>query len=61
MPPDEDGWRAGGFLYGTPDRIVADLKRWESLGVTRAMLQMLDMDDTAAMELLAREVVPACR
>ena len=43
------------------DRIVADLKRWESLGVTRAMLQMLDMDDTAAMELLAREVVPACR
>jgi hypothetical protein len=29
--------------------------------VGRAMLQMLDLEDTAAMELLAREVVPACR
>src|SRR5688572_29688216 len=61
VPSDEAGWRAAGFLYGTPDRVVADLKLWESLGVHRAMLQMLDMDDTAAMELLAREVVPACR
>jgi alkanesulfonate monooxygenase SsuD/methylene tetrahydromethanopterin reductase-like flavin-dependent oxidoreductase (luciferase family) len=61
MPPDEAGWRAAGFLYGAPDRIVADLKRWESLGVGRAMLQMLDMEDTAAMELLARDVIPACR
>jgi alkanesulfonate monooxygenase SsuD/methylene tetrahydromethanopterin reductase-like flavin-dependent oxidoreductase (luciferase family) len=61
VPPDEAGWRAAGFLYGAPERVVADLKRWESLGVRRAMLQMLDLEDTAAMELLAREVVPACR
>jgi alkanesulfonate monooxygenase SsuD/methylene tetrahydromethanopterin reductase-like flavin-dependent oxidoreductase (luciferase family) len=61
VPADEGGWRAAGFLHGTPERVIADLKRWESLGVQRVMLQMLDMDDTAAMELLAREVVPACR
>ena len=61
VPEDEASWRAAGFLYGTPDRVVVDLKRWESLGVQRVMLQMLDMDDDAAMDLLAREVVPACR
>ena len=61
VPADEAGWRAAGFLYGTPERVVVDLKRWESLGVDRVMLQMLDMEDDAAMDLLAREVVPACR
>jgi alkanesulfonate monooxygenase SsuD/methylene tetrahydromethanopterin reductase-like flavin-dependent oxidoreductase (luciferase family) len=58
MPADEAGWRAAGFLYGTPAQVVADLRRWARLGVGRAMLQMLDMDDIAAMELLAAEVVP---
>jgi alkanesulfonate monooxygenase SsuD/methylene tetrahydromethanopterin reductase-like flavin-dependent oxidoreductase (luciferase family) len=61
VPEDEASWRAAGFLYGTPERVVIDLKRWESLGIQRVMLQMLDMEDDAAMELLAREVVPACR
>jgi alkanesulfonate monooxygenase SsuD/methylene tetrahydromethanopterin reductase-like flavin-dependent oxidoreductase (luciferase family) len=61
VPADEAGWRAAGFLYGTPDAVVADLTRWAALGVGRAMLQMLDMEDTTAMELLARDVVPACR
>ncbi|HEY7516913.1 MAG TPA: TIGR03560 family F420-dependent LLM class oxidoreductase [Methylomirabilota bacterium] len=61
VPEDEAGWRAAGFLSGTPDRVVADLKRWESLGVQRVMLQILDMEDDPAMELLARDVVPACR
>jgi alkanesulfonate monooxygenase SsuD/methylene tetrahydromethanopterin reductase-like flavin-dependent oxidoreductase (luciferase family) len=61
VPEDEASWRAAGFLYGTPERVVVDLKRWESLGVQRIMLQMLDMEDDTAMDLLAREVVPACR
>ena len=61
VPEDEATWRAAGFLYGTPERVVIDLKRWESLGIQRVMLQMLDMEDDAAMELLAREVVAACR
>ena len=61
VPADEASWRAAGFLHGTPDRVLADLKRWEGLGVQRVMLQMLDMADAAAMDLLARDVVPACR
>ena len=61
VPEDEVSWRAAGFLYGTPERVVIDLKRWESLGVQRVMLQMLDMEDDVAIDLLAREVVPACR
>jgi F420-dependent oxidoreductase-like protein len=61
VPEDEPSWRTAGFLYGTPERVVMDLKRWEGVGIQRVMLQMLDMEDDAAMELLAREVVPACR
>jgi alkanesulfonate monooxygenase SsuD/methylene tetrahydromethanopterin reductase-like flavin-dependent oxidoreductase (luciferase family) len=61
VPDDEAGWRSAGFLYGEPGHLVDELKRWEKLGVTRVMLQTLDMEDFAAIELLAREVVPACR
>ena len=58
VPDDETGWRAAGFLYGSPPQVVADLRRWEGVGVSRVMLQMLDMEDDAAIELIARDVVP---
>jgi alkanesulfonate monooxygenase len=61
VPENEAGWRSAGFLFGGPAQLVADLKRWEQAGVTRVMLQTLDMEDSGAIELLAREVVPACR
>jgi F420-dependent oxidoreductase-like protein len=61
LPENEAAWRAAGFLYGEPAGIVEELKRWEALGVTRVMLQTLDMEDFAAIEQLARDVVPACR
>ncbi len=61
MPQDAAGWRAAGFLHGTPAEVVADLERWAALGVTRVMLQMLDMEDLTAIELIGREVLPACR
>ena len=59
LPEDEAGWRAACFLYGPPDEIVRDLHRWEGLGVRRVMLQMLDMEDLGALDLIAREVLPA--
>jgi alkanesulfonate monooxygenase SsuD/methylene tetrahydromethanopterin reductase-like flavin-dependent oxidoreductase (luciferase family) len=59
VPEDEASWRAQSFLYGSPDEIAQDLRRWHALGVRRVMLQMLDMDDLAALELIAREVIPA--
>jgi F420-dependent oxidoreductase-like protein len=59
VPEEAAAWRAAGFLYGAPEEIAADLQRWLALGVTRVMLQMLDMDDLAAIELIARKVLPA--
>jgi alkanesulfonate monooxygenase SsuD/methylene tetrahydromethanopterin reductase-like flavin-dependent oxidoreductase (luciferase family) len=61
LPIDEAGWRAGGFLFGSPDRVVDDLREWEHAGVSRVMLQLFDMDDVAAIELIAREVAPRFR
>jgi alkanesulfonate monooxygenase SsuD/methylene tetrahydromethanopterin reductase-like flavin-dependent oxidoreductase (luciferase family) len=61
LPEDEAGWRAVGFLYGSPETVVADLRAWEALGVDRVMLQLLDQDDSELVRLLAREVVPAFR
>jgi len=61
IPDDGAAWRAAGFLYGAADDIIRDLKRWQSLGVHRVLLQMLDMDDVAAIDAIARDVVPAVR
>ena len=58
MPADEDGWRDASFLVGSPADAVASLKEWEEAGVQRVLLQMLDMEDLAAIELFARNVLP---
>ncbi len=58
MPADEDGWRDASFLVGSPADVVASLKEWEAAGVQRVLLQMLDMEDLAAIELFARNVLP---
>jgi hypothetical protein len=34
------------------------LREWEAAGVQRVLLQMLDMEDLAAIELFARHVLP---
>jgi len=59
VPEDETGWRAQSFLYGSPEEVLRDLRHWAALGVQRVMLQLLDMDDLGALELIAREVIPA--
>jgi alkanesulfonate monooxygenase SsuD/methylene tetrahydromethanopterin reductase-like flavin-dependent oxidoreductase (luciferase family) len=61
LPQEAAGWRAAGFLHGTPDEIVRELGRWETLGLNRVMLQLLDQDDLAAIDLFARDVLPAFR
>jgi F420-dependent oxidoreductase-like protein len=61
VPDSEAGWRAAGFLWGEPGAIAGELRGWEKAGVTRVMLQALDMEDLAAIEAIARDVVPACR
>ena len=59
MPEDERAWRAAGFLAGSPETIVADLTRWAQAGMDRVLLQMLDQEDIAALELFARTVMPS--
>jgi F420-dependent oxidoreductase-like protein len=61
LPQGEAAWRDAGFLHGTPAEVVPTLKRWEALGVGRVMLQLLDQDDLAVIDLIAREVLPAFR
>ncbi|MEJ2871165.1 LLM class F420-dependent oxidoreductase [Actinomycetospora sp. OC33-EN08] len=46
-------------LAGTPAQIVDAIGTWrERTGVTRAYLQVLDLDDLDAIELVAAEVAP---
>jgi alkanesulfonate monooxygenase SsuD/methylene tetrahydromethanopterin reductase-like flavin-dependent oxidoreductase (luciferase family) len=59
VPDSEAEWRAQSFLFGSVDEVVRDLRRWHALGIQRVMLQCLDADDLAAIELVAREVIPA--
>jgi alkanesulfonate monooxygenase SsuD/methylene tetrahydromethanopterin reductase-like flavin-dependent oxidoreductase (luciferase family) len=61
MPEDAAGWQAAGFLHGVPAEIVAALQAWASEGIGRVMLQMLDLEDLDAIELIASEVLPALR
>ncbi|MFI5375985.1 MAG: TIGR03560 family F420-dependent LLM class oxidoreductase [Candidatus Rokuibacteriota bacterium] len=61
MPADEEAWRGASFLVGTPDDVIEQLRQWEEAGVQRVLLQMLDQEDLAAIELFARHVLPRVR
>jgi F420-dependent oxidoreductase-like protein len=52
--------RAGG-LAGTPQEIVDRLGEYAEAGVSRAYLQILDLDDLAQIDLIAAEVLPQVR
>jgi alkanesulfonate monooxygenase SsuD/methylene tetrahydromethanopterin reductase-like flavin-dependent oxidoreductase (luciferase family) len=58
IPAEEEAWRKASFLVGAPGDVVASLREWEAAGVQRVLLQMLDMEDLAAIELFARHVLP---
>ncbi len=59
VPADPAEWRAQSFLLGSPEDVLDGLARWRRLGIRRVMLQLLDMDDLAAIELIAERVLPA--
>ena len=63
VPTDQvvDRVRERGWVAGTPDEVAAALRSLAMAGVDRAMLGHYDQDDTAALELIAAEVVPALR
>jgi alkanesulfonate monooxygenase SsuD/methylene tetrahydromethanopterin reductase-like flavin-dependent oxidoreductase (luciferase family) len=53
-----DVLRAEGWLVGTPNQIIVQLQALEHEGVQRVMFQHNDQTDFAALELLARDVLP---
>jgi F420-dependent oxidoreductase-like protein len=60
MSPDEaiEKRREAGWVVGTPEEIVEDLRQRGEMGLDRIMLQTFDMDDIEALELFASEVMP---
>ena len=54
-----DALRKEEWLIGTPEQIVAALQALADEGVERVMLQHNDQTDFEALELIAREVMPA--
>jgi F420-dependent oxidoreductase-like protein len=51
--------RERGWLTGTPDEVVGQIKELQAAGLQRVMLQHHVQTDFAALELIAREVMPA--
>jgi alkanesulfonate monooxygenase SsuD/methylene tetrahydromethanopterin reductase-like flavin-dependent oxidoreductase (luciferase family) len=54
----QDVLRAEGWLVGTPDQIVMQLRALADEGVERIMFQHNDQTDFEALELLAYDVMP---
>jgi len=59
LPDNEGAWRAAGFLAGPAETVTATLKEWAAAGMQRVLLQMLDQEDIAALDLFARTVLPS--
>jgi F420-dependent oxidoreductase-like protein len=53
-----DRFRSNGWLVGTPDEVVAEIRARAEQGLHRFMLQTHDQDDIEALELIASEVLP---
>lgn len=49
---------AKGITAGTAAEFTDRLRRWQEAGVERLLLQWLDLDDIAGLEMIARDVLP---
>ena len=58
LPEDLSAWHRAGFIGGTPQQMIDQLKGFEHAGVTRFMLQHNNLDDIDSLTLLAEEVLP---
>jgi F420-dependent oxidoreductase-like protein len=60
LTPSEvpDAMRAVGWVVGTPAEVVPALRALAAAGVSRAMLQLTDQTDLAALDLVASEIMP---
>jgi F420-dependent oxidoreductase-like protein len=51
-------FRGNGWLVGTPDEVVEEIRARAAQGMERFMLQTHDQDDIEVLELIASEVLP---
>jgi F420-dependent oxidoreductase-like protein len=51
--------RANGWIAGTPDELIGQIRALEAAGVQRIMLQHHDQANFDVLDLIAREVLPA--
>jgi alkanesulfonate monooxygenase SsuD/methylene tetrahydromethanopterin reductase-like flavin-dependent oxidoreductase (luciferase family) len=58
LPRDLSAWHRAGFIGGTPQQMIDQLKGFEQAGVTRFILQHNNLDDIDSLTLLAEEVLP---
>ena len=59
LPADLEGWRAAGFIGGSPAEVCEQIAAFVEAGATRFMLQHNDLDDVDSLELMAADVLPA--
>ena len=60
-PEKQEAARQRGCVVGTPNDVVDQLGRWAEAGVQGVMLQWIDLDDCAGLELSASGVLPQLR
>ena len=58
IPATWEAWQAAGFIGGSPQQVVDQIKAFEAVGVQRFMLQHNRLDDFDSLELMASEVLP---
>jgi alkanesulfonate monooxygenase SsuD/methylene tetrahydromethanopterin reductase-like flavin-dependent oxidoreductase (luciferase family) len=58
LPANLTEWHAAGFVGGTPQQLLDQLKSFEAAGAERFMLQHNDLENLDSLELLARQVLP---
>ncbi len=58
LPATLTDWHDTGFVGGTPQQLLDQLKAFEAAGVSRFMLQHNILDDLNSLEMLAHEVLP---
>jgi F420-dependent oxidoreductase-like protein len=51
--------RERGWLVGTPEEVIEQIRAYEAAGCQRIMLQHLDQTDLDVLELIAKEILPA--
>jgi len=61
LPKNMSAWHQAGFIGGTPQQVLDQMKTFQEAGITRLMLQHNDLDDVDSLALFAEEVLPQWR